>query len=170
MPAPNAQPAGSTPFARDTTALSQTDSLRYHLTRRGERYEGTAMVTFRNTTPDTAYFIHCNDATGVQLQRDVSGTWVSVWTSMHDACHSAPIVVAPGDTLRRAVPFLDGYQPEPGDSASPTREPGTYRLVWVELVRDYNRELPYSRDVAVDPSLPLAQRVTNRFLLTGAPR
>ena len=128
------------------------------------------MVTFRNTTSDTAYFIHCNGATGVQLQREVNGAWVDVWTSMQNGCHSAPIVVNPGDSLRRAVHFLDGYDPQPGDSTSPTKAPGTYRLLWTALVHDYPRQSPYNRDPGVDPSLPLEQRVTNRFRLTGAPR
>ena len=163
--APGAEAAAGGSIARDRGAASQTDSLHYQLAALEGRHVGRAMVTFRNQTADTAYFIHCNDATGVELQREVDGAWVRVWSPPQNGCHSPPIVVAPGNTLRRRVILFDGYQPEGADSVLPPPEkPATYRLVWTQLVHDYRRNASSERP------LPLEQRVSNRFLMSRAPR
>ena len=154
--------ADSVALTRDTSALSQTDSLAYAITLRDGRYTGRALVRFHNRTADTAYFVNCNGATSVQLQRDVGGVWVDAWTSAQDACLSPPIVVLPGDTLDRPVLFFDGYQPD--TAATPAAERGVYRLVWTALVHHYQSRTP------VGVELPLPRRISNRFVLTGAPR
>jgi hypothetical protein len=149
---------------RDTTALFQTDSLAYRLTYRDGRYEGTAMVTFRNRTADTVFFIHCNGATGTALQREVNGDWVDVWHSVQNGCFSAPITVAPGDSLRRSVFLFDGYQPDTAAAVSPGSGSAVHRLVWTAAVKDFAPGVSYGTP------LPLEQRASNPFLLTGAPR
>lgn len=153
----------SVALARDTAALSQTDSLAYAITFRDGRYSGRALVRFHNRTADTAYFVNCNGATSVQLQRDVDGVWLDAWTSAQDACLSPPIVVPPGDTLERSVLFFDGYQPDTA-AATTTQGQGVYRLVWTALVHHYQPGAP------VGAELSPPQRVSNRFVLTGAPR
>ena len=156
----------SASLRRDTTAATQTDSLAYHITLRDDRFHDVpAMVTFRNTSADTAYFVNCNGATPTGLQRETSDGWVNAWTSVQDACLSAPIIVPPGDTLRRQVLLFDGFQPPPNDTTLPP--PGgraVYRLIWYGLVHHYNAGLPFG----TEPSLAL--RTSNRFVLTGAPR
>jgi hypothetical protein len=162
-------PGASRPLSRDTTAATQTDSLAYHvMVRDGRFYEAPAMVTFRNTSPDTAYFVNCNGATPTGIQRETAAGWVDVWNGEQDACLSAPIVVPPGDTLRRRVLLFDGFHPLPNDTTAapsgPTHAPAVYRIIWHGLVHHYNAGLPFG----TEPSIAL--RTSNRFLLTGAPR
>ncbi len=149
---------------RDTAALSQTDSLEYRLVQRDGRYTGRALVTFHNRTADTAFFVNCNGATSVQLQRNVDGVWIDSWTSEQDACLSAPIIVPPGDSLQRPVVLFDGYQGDPiALPTSPGEGPAIFRLVWTAIVHEYDPRAP--REV----SLPLPRRVSTRVMLGGAP-
>ena len=155
--------ASSPAIERDTAAASQTDSLAYRIVRRADgQYEARAEVIFRNRMADTAYFVNCNGATGVRLERLVSDTWVPSWSSEQDGCLSGPIVVAPGDSLRRSVLLFDGYHPISSDA--PAEAASTYRLVWTTVVHHYEPRAPLANEV------PEAQRVSNRFFLVGAPR
>jgi hypothetical protein len=154
------------PLPRDTTARTQTDSLAYHLTFRNGQYEGSASATFRNAMPDTAYFVNCNGVTSFTLQRLQDTAWSNVWSPPMNACLSAPIIVAPGDSLHRTVPLLDGFQP---DSAALQRSPadtGIYRIVWSGLVHHYHAP---NRTASFGTTPPIELRISNRFLLIGAP-
>ena len=161
-PAADSVPAISLP--RDTAALFQTDSLAYHLVFRNGQYEGTAGVTFRNRMADTAYFVNCNGATGFTLERAQGDTWATTWVPPMNACLSPPIIVPPGDSIRRTVLVLDGFQP---DSAALQRSPNdtsVYRIVWTSVFHHYGKPRPFGTVP------PLENRVTNRFMLIGAPR
>jgi hypothetical protein len=164
-------PAGETKdfyaIGRDTTAATQTDSLFYRVTVRDSVfYDAPAMVTFRNTSADTAYFVNCNGAIATSIQRKIDDAWVDVWNSEQDQCLSAPIVVPPGDTLRRRVLLFDGFHPHPNDTLPPppTDPPPAYRLMWRGLVHHYRAGVPFGTDPA------LALQISNPFLLAGAPR
>jgi len=158
--APNGRAPDTPGIQRDPGPATQTDSLHYRLSLRDGQQVAEMMVTFRNPTADTVYFIHCNGATPVQLQVPLEEPWVSVWTSEQDACFSPPIAVPPSDSLRRRVLLFDGFKP--GDSQMPLPVvPATYRLVWAGLVRKSTSSAPVG-----DP-LPLEQRTSNPFLLSG---
>ena len=149
---------------RDTAAAFQTDSLAYHLTWRVDRYEGSASVLYRNHTPDTAYFVNCNGATGFQLEREEAGKWIAVWAPPQNQCLSAPIIVPPGDSLRRTTILLDGYQPGSPGARPLNADSSLHRLVWTAMVHHYaKRPPPFGADV------PVEQRVSNRFLLFTSP-
>ena len=152
-------------LARDTAAPFQTDSLAYHLTWRDDRYEGSASVLFRNQTADTAYFVNCNGATGFQLEREEAGKWVAVWAPPQNQCLSAPIVVPPGDSLRRTTILLDGYQPDTPGARPLSADSSLHRLVWTAMVHHYARRPP-----PFGAEVPLVQRVSNRFFLFTTPR
>ena len=162
---PADQPTSFYAVGRDTTAATQTDSLAYHVSTTDGRYDAPAMVTFRNTSPDTAYFVNCNGAIATTIQRKVGAVWVDVWNSEQDACLSAPIIVPPGDTLRRKVLLFDGFHPHPGDTTLPrTDGPVLYRLMWRGLVHHYRAGLPFGTEP------PMSLLVSNPVLLFGAPR
>ena len=156
----------SAPLARDTAPATQTDSLAYQVRLRDSLfYDAPAMVTFRNSSADTVYFVNCNGATPTGLQRETSEGWVTAWSSIQNECLSAPIIVPPGDSLRRQVLLFDGFQPMPNDTTpAPPGGRGVYRLIWYGLVHHYKAGLPFGTEP------PLALRTSNRFVITGAPR
>lgn len=123
-------------------------------------------VVFTNPLAEPAYFVNCNGATGVLLQRRADGAWHTVWSPVLPACLSAPIAVAPGGEYRTTVHVFGGY---PGGNLFPRFEappaPGTYRLVWTDVVTSY-----HDRGQGFGDPLPLELRASNPFTLTAESR
>ncbi len=78
---------------------------------------------FRITAPKSRslYLENCNGAISWGLEHQQTNDWVPAWGAALDACHSAPMVIAPG-THRD---FREVMVSQPGEPLPP---PGPYRL------------------------------------------
>lgn len=146
------------PVDRDVGALFQTDSLHYTLRAEGNSYQLTIGATLTNPFDRTVAFVNCGGATALQLQRLEGGTWRTVWTPIQPACLSDPILVAK-ESVRRMNAFIYAVQSSASQRIDAQKIPGVYRIVWTAMVTGY-RPLPPWGD-----SIPLPQRVSNRFTL-----
>lgn len=149
---------------RDTSALFQTDSLSYTLDAGNIGYTGAIGVQFTNRTADTTYFVNCNGATGVKLQKLVNGEWRDAYSPVRNDCLSPPITAPPGGTANLPIGVFSGY---PGSNSFPKFSvdiPGVYRAVWTAAVTSYQDRLPFGQP------LPFEQRISNRFALRLSPR
>ena len=152
---------GSTERSRtEESTLFRTDSNSYALRADNMGYSALIDVEFTNSTADTVYFINCNGVTGVTFEKLVDSTWQMAWMPAMNACLSAPIVVPPGST-RRFPTHAFAARRDRAQSGEITIEdaPGTYRIVWPHTVASYQGSPPFG------DSLPLSQRVSNRFIL-----
>jgi hypothetical protein len=139
---------------------TQTDSVVYHFRQVGDRYEGTIGVAFTNTTPDSVFFLNCNGATSTSIERLFFDTWIDVWHSEQDACHSAPMAIGPSAQLRRPVHVMGGVWKRTDDrTLAPGDTIGVHRLVWTSVVRQYRDTVPFGTP------LEHAQRISNPFTL-----
>jgi hypothetical protein len=142
------------------SALFRTDSVAYTLRARDNGYEAVIGVSFTNRTSDTTYFVNCNGAVGVSLEKLMEGNWRNAWSPVLPACLSPPIVVAPGATRSLPIRVFGGF---PGSNVHPqfavAEISGVYRAVWNSAVTHYQSQLPFGEP------LPLAQRISNRFTL-----
>jgi hypothetical protein len=156
------QPLEEIVVPRDSLALFQTDSMHYSVKTSGSWYQTTIDVVFTNRTGRTAFFVNCNGATSLRLEKFVEGQWQYVWSPLLPACLSAPITVAAGASYRSTVQVVAGI---PGTNTAPhfatTDLTGVFRLVWLNLVYDYQSSLPWGEP------LPLDARVSNRFHVIG---
>ena len=152
-------------LTRETAPLFQTDSLTYKLVAGSHGYEAEIEARFTNRTAGRVYFVNCNDATGLSLEKLINGAWVGVWSPALPMCLSQPITVPAGGTYDSRISVFGGY---PGSNAWPqfsvTDLAGTYRLVWHHALRSYQDRLPFG------VPLPLEQRASNRFTLQVQPR
>lgn len=150
---------------RDASALFQTDSLGYTLAAGDRGYSGVIGVQFTNRTGQTVYFVNCNGATGVRLEKRIGDQWQSVWSPVLSACLSPPITVQPGATRDFRIAVFGGY---PGSNTAPQFTvadiAGDYRAVWPDALRSYQDRLPFGEPLA------LAHRVSNTFVLRVEPR
>jgi hypothetical protein len=146
---------------RDADALLQTSALRYALHRDELGYRTTIPWTFHNETGDTVWVPNCDGDVRPLLQVERDGAWFDAWTPFARPCASAPVVVPPGDSLADTLRVFGGPA---GSNLVPAFAfedvEGVYRLLW-------HRALSSWDGVAIDPAaaLPVAQRVSNRFLL-----
>ena len=149
----------------EASALFQTDSLEYTLAAGVRGYSGEIGVRFTNRTGQTVYFVNCNGATGVRLEKRIGAQWQSVWSPVLPACLSAPITVQPGATHGFRIHVFGGY---PGSNTAPQFAvadiAGEYRAVWPDALRSYQDRLPFGEPRA------LAHRVSNTFVLRVEPR
>lgn len=143
----------------------QTDSSSYTLRTTTIAYEGVINVTYTNRSQVTANFVNCRGGTGVELQKLVAGEWKLAWSPVLLLCLSPPIVVPNAGQHQFAIPVFGGY-PESNvfPRFSVAEIPGTYRLVWTNVVANYQDRLPFG-----DP-LPLEHRVSNQFTIQVQPR
>jgi hypothetical protein len=143
----------------------QTDSAAYRLRATSAGYEGVIRATYTNHSGGAAYFVNCNGGTGVELQKSIDGSWQTVWSPVLLMCLSQPITVAASASWSTAVHIFGGY---PGTNYAPqftvSDIPGTYRLVWTELLSSYQSSLPFGTP------LPFDRRISNVFTLDVAPR
>ena len=144
----------------EESTLFRTDSSSYTLRPDNIGYSALINVEYTNSTPDTVYFINCNGVTGVTFEKLVDSTWKMAWLPGMNACLSAPIVVPPGS--KRQFP-THAFARRTGEAQSGEftidDAPGTYRIVWPHTVASYQSSPPFG------DSLPLTQRVSNRFVL-----
>lgn len=148
--------------ARDENALFQTDSLRYTLREVvGFGYETRIRARFTNLTGATAYFVNCNGATMLHLEKLAGEQWTRAWSPIVPLCLSPPITVASGQSYEFGVPL---FAAKPDANAAPKftvpEIPGVYRIVWSDALSSYQDKLPFGAQ------LPLDQRVSNSFTLS----
>jgi len=140
----------------------RTDSASYTLRAGSIAYQGIISVSYTNHTGAAVSFANCMGTTDVELEKLVSGAWVSVWSPVMPLCMSLPITVAPNATWRTTV-YVSGAYPEVNADPkfSVTDVPGTYRAVWTQAT--------VGNTGAGDP-LPEVHRVSNAFMLSVEPR
>lgn len=149
-------PEAASPAHHFTTS----DSV-YTLRRDGPGWVTWIGFAFRNGG-DTIYVVNCNGAITMFLQKRVGGGWQDALHMASDACLSPPIVIAPGETLHDSVAMWGAEATTPSvNTFLVTEVDGEYRLVWHQLVRNYDPE-PLSE---FGDTLPLTERVSAPFSL-----
>jgi len=157
-------PGGPDALLGDAEPPFRTDSLAYTM-RSGEVGRSAMIVaTYVNRGPTPTYFVNCNGATGVALQKRVGPRWVHAWSPVMPACLSGPIVVPPGGSHEFLVHLFDGSREHNTSPRFTTDIPGTYRLVW------YDAQGRYDTGPDASATLPRAARLSNHFTLDVEPR
>lgn len=148
--------AACEPVAPDVDGGIVTGRDSYVLQRTDSGIEGTIDHTFTNRTDETAYVVNCLGGHSLSLERWQGGEWVLAWSPVVLGCLSEPIVIEPGGAHSDTVNVFAGHR---GSNLYPqfkVREiEGTYRLVWHDIVHDY--------DDGHGTPLPLRDRVSNTF-------
>ena len=143
---PEAEPE-STPartIDRDTTAPVQTKALVYELTQPQEAWFAAEIpFEFTNDTGRTISIVNCSGGLATSLEKNVNGTWVQFYDPALLMCLSPPIHIPSGETFEGTAKI---YGALPGQNASPefgsADLDGEYRLVWGNLVQDYDEDAP----------------------------
>jgi hypothetical protein len=111
-------------------------------------------LRFRLSAPagQPLHLENCNGAISWGLEREVAGAWKPAWTVATDACHSAPVVIPPGESrvFDEVVTLGTGED----------LQAGTYRIAVHGLYRRHDRE-----DHAANPEVPRHLRVSRPFAL-----
>jgi hypothetical protein len=147
-------------IVRDTSAPVQTDSLVYHLSGDTPWYGVGIPFRYRNDTGLTISVINCHRGLAIGLEKRVEDRWEKYFEPVLMMCLSAPMIIQSGaifsDTARiyGAVP---GHNSAPEFGSSDLD--GEYRLVWSNLVHDYDHQ-----SVTGKPVGPLR---SNPFLLVA---
>jgi hypothetical protein len=106
-------------------------------------WRGEIGYTFRNRTERTISLLNCNGGYGLQLERWDGAEWVVAWSPALLMCLSAPIELAPGETLSRTLGVFGG---RPDSNMHPrfavSEIEGTYRLVITAALWDYDHDGP----------------------------
>ncbi len=140
-----------------------TDSMSYTLQRGSVGFEGRIRVAYTNRTSETSYIVNCNGATSLVLQKRVGDAWVTAWAPVIPLCLSQPITTAAGAHQSMNVVVFGGFRGSnffPQFSVADAEIPGTYRIVWRDLLSSYQDKLPFGTPLAEE------HRVSNTFTLT----
>jgi hypothetical protein len=124
------------------TAPVRTDRTRYNL---GE--EITIISTF--TPARTVYVMNCNGAITTGLQRREGDQWTNAWIATINGCFSAPIVIEPGGRHLGTLSIRE-------DGAFPKLTPGTYRVVWHNVMQTFDANVHPPRG----EELPIEERAS----------
>jgi hypothetical protein len=156
---PPEREVASQPVAEVAPIRTFSDS--YTLVRDGVGWKASIPLRFKNTARDTTYFVNCNGAHTIALQRLGANGWESFWHPITNGCLSPPIVLAADDSLSMTWVI---WGAAPGGNAGPTFPDttfaGQFRLLWTNVVLNYN-----PRPGRLGDSLPTAQRVSAPFTL-----
>lgn len=124
---------------RDQEAPVQTDSLVYHVAGESPWYSVDIPFKYRNDTGRTISIVNCHGGLNIALEKRVGDAWVRFYQPILLMCLSAPITIAPGATFSSTAAIHGAI---PGFNAGPefgsTDLDGEYRLVWHNLVHDYD--------------------------------
>lgn len=160
------QPARSTPRPTPPLATNRaatkpqsvtTDAKRYVMKQGAFGPEVTIVSQLHALPGRTLHVMNCNGAMSVGLQRLVGNAWVNAWIPTINGCHSAPIVVRAGEPHTYALTSRPraGAVLHPRESHDGMIEPGTYRVVWFNVLTTYDlRARPHGEE------LPLDERVS----------
>ena len=132
----------TTPRAASTPAHHfEVDSAAYTLRRDGDGLTASIGWIFRNPVADTIQVVHCNGHIIMDLQMRTAEGWDYVWRAMTNGCLSAPIEIAPGDSLSGR---MEVWGAEPGHPNLPTFTTadldGEFRLVWHQPRTDFTMD------------------------------
>lgn len=128
-------------IVRDTSAPVQTDSLVYHLVGEDPWYGVDIPFRYRNDTGKAISIINCHGGLNIGLEKRVGDDWETFYQPVLLMCLSPPMViergVIHGDTaaIHGALPGFNAG-PEFGSSELD----GEYRLVWGNLVHEYDHD------------------------------
>jgi hypothetical protein len=115
-------------------------------------------LRFRLTAPPDhpLYLDNCNGAFSWGLEREVAGVWTPAWIVATDACHSAPIVLPPGEfrVFEEAITLGAGER----------LPAASYRIAVYGLYSTHERS-----DHAANTEVPHALRVSARFAFGPLP-
>ena len=157
--------ACSDPAGPESDALRpiQTDQVQYELVTTGQGWSAVIPFTFTNRTAEAVSLVNCNGSFTIVLERKEGSTWVPRWGTISHLCLSPPLTVSPNhilvDTLDLfAGPFGSNHYPQ-FETVDPQ---GTYRLVLPGMVWSYDPDVQ-----GFGTQLPIAERVSNDFLLIG---
>jgi hypothetical protein len=143
-------------------ALMRTDTTTYTLreTFRGGR-EVRIPYTYENRTGGRIYLVNCGGYVPPILeQKATGGEWRTAWGAVELTCLSPPVIIEP-DAIFRDTLWVLGFPR--GGNTSPEflvdEIEGIHRLRWNRALTSFQNRLPFGEE------LPLAQRVSNEFLL-----
>jgi hypothetical protein len=153
---PTSRVPRSAPFFR-------TDSEAYTVKATSTTYTVNIGVEFTNGTGSPAYFVNCNGATSLTLEKRVGVSWEAVWSPIMNLCLSRPITVLPGETRDMSLGLFAFHDVSNKGPLVTADLNGTFRLIWHSVVHDYQDRLPFGEP------LPVEARVSNSFSLTVVP-
>lgn len=113
---------------RDTTALVQTDSLRYAFEETENQLEVEIPYRYENRTGDTICLNNCRGAFHIELEKRVEGTWEMVWAPIIAACASPPIEFAPDSVFRDTLTVVHRKDEDSFPKMDVERFDGVYRV------------------------------------------
>jgi hypothetical protein len=143
--------------------LMRTAAYSYTLRTISSRWEVDIPYTYENRTGGRVFLVNCNGYVAPFLEQKVAGgEWRMGWGAPENDCLSPPVIIEPGaifsDTLR-----VYGFPPGSGNAYPQFSGPvtGIYRLRWNRALTSFQTRAPFGEE------LPLAQRVSNEFVLRG---
>src|SRR5688572_12139861 len=106
-PAPGAELSSSSPTPAAAPAHAEfaitTDSLVYYLEPSTVGLGAVIAYSYTNRTDKLVSLINCNGAYGVRLEKLEGAEWVNAWAPGMNACLSAPIQLASGESRRDSL-------------------------------------------------------------------
>ena len=136
----------------------RTSRLHYDARRVGDGIEIQIPYVYRNATGDSVYFTNCNEIIVPSLEKQIGGTWSSVWTGASPACRSLPVVVPPGGERMDTIQVLSSPDMYPEFKVDDLD--GTYRLVWHGV--SHHGDVP-----PLATPLPQEERTSNEFTVSA---
>lgn len=141
---PDSKPAPPGPV--DTPATSEPASDRV-VSVVAAQNGGALRIQLRAPSNGSLYLDNCNGAFAWGLEHQVNGVWKPAWMAVINQCHSAPIMIAPGE----ARIFNGTVSLDPGKTLPADR----YRIAIYGLFSRHDQE--NHRD---NPEVPVAMRVS----------
>lgn len=150
--------SGIVPYVpRDLTPAIQTDSQLVHMRYRAPVFETIVPmhITMYNPRVDSSYIENCGGATGVVLEKQVTGQWIVAWSPTNDACSSPRIIIPPNGHYETPFAIFGAAR---SSNVAPKFAvddiPGVYRLVWTQIY-----------DSRTGALVPVEQRRSNAFAI-----
>ena len=158
------EPAPASPDQGAEGAPIQTDRAEYAVRYTQQLAELTIGVKYVNRTGGTVYLPTCQVPHPPVLEKRVGTGWVAAYRAPVLMCLGPPVVIRPGERYDYTFKVSAG---RPGTNYFPQFEvaeiTGTYRLVW-GLLGTWD---PDGSGPGLGRPLPLEQRVSNEFRITG---
>lgn len=123
----------------------------------------TIPFTYTNTTGQTVYINRCQVPDPPSLQKELNGTWRTIYAPPRLLCLGPPVVVEAGSRYEGELDVRASMDPNTQPRWETERVPGTYRLV----LNVFGELEPGGS--GINP-LDLEQRVSNTFAITEGGR
>lgn len=149
---------------RDTTALVQTDTLRYEFDETENELEVEIAYRYENRTGDTICLNNCRGSFSIELEKRIEGTWETVWAPPIPACASPPIEFAPDTVFRDTLTVVHRKDENSFPKMDVERFDGVYRVDVTAASRVGPTPEGEEFKCGGDP-LPKEKRISNPFVL-----